>query len=168
MFHKARMKDLRAPQARIHVTEEIIKAAEKKSSSHCMTAVAIQHNVPGAIRISVDTQTIRWSDPEKGVRYAYLTPRRVQLEIIRFDSGVLPEPFSFTLQGAHVYRMANSTTTLPKRAELQMTSSNSKGIPTLAGGKPPPRQRNRKTKDAPITKWSGQRREFGLRGLRVD
>ena len=69
----------------IPVTQEHIDASMARSSSHCMTALAIQKAIPDARHICVDLQTIRWT--RKGLRYVFLTPHVAQDKIIAFDQG---------------------------------------------------------------------------------
>jgi hypothetical protein len=53
----------------------------------------------------VDIATIRWSDPSKGLRYIYMTPRVAQEALVHFDQGEVPEPFILKIAGAQVTRM---------------------------------------------------------------
>lgn len=85
------------PQLRVTVSQRVIDGACRADSSHCMIADAVRECYPWARNITVDVQTIRLSDPENGVRYAYLTPRQAQLALLDFDAGVKTEPFAFTL-----------------------------------------------------------------------
>jgi hypothetical protein len=52
----------------ISVMEKHLDEAMRRNSSHCATAETIREQVPEARFISVDLQTIRWSDPKKGLR----------------------------------------------------------------------------------------------------
>ena len=96
----------RAPQLRVVVTAEIIAKSQQRDSSHCMLAEAVKEaaraagfhpKFPG-----VDLQTIRFTDPDNGYRYTYLTPRRCQVALIDFDQGRETEPFVFQLRGGQV------------------------------------------------------------------
>ena len=165
----------RSPRLKIEVTEEIINAAVPRDSSHCMIAEAVSATFPDARRVSVDLQTIRFSDPRRGLRYTYLTPRIAQLALIQFDQGTLSEPFAFQLRGAQVTAMARprgsgltekeldqrkaaSATRREnlKRTRLVQRESEAAGaVPDRVGGKPPP------------TTSLARRRSFGLRSLNV-
>jgi hypothetical protein len=92
----------RARELSVRVDVETIDDAIPRDSSHCMIAEAVRSAFPAAKAISVDLQTIRFSDPDRGLRYTYLTPRVAQLALINFDMGVKPEPFSFRLRGGGV------------------------------------------------------------------
>jgi hypothetical protein len=46
-----------------------------------MIAEAIKQAVPRATNVSVDLSTVRWTDPEKKLRYTYLTPRAAQIAL---------------------------------------------------------------------------------------
>jgi hypothetical protein len=72
---------------KIEVTEADIDAAIPKDSGHCAIADAIARQVSGATRVTVDLQTIRWTDSDKGERYTYLTPRAAQVLLLDFDQG---------------------------------------------------------------------------------
>lgn len=98
----------RVPRSRrvdVEVTPEVIKTAVEGDSGHCMIADAVKAAVPNARNISVDLQTIRFSDPVKRMRYVYLTPRMAQLALVDFDGGEKPEPFTFRLDRAHIVAM---------------------------------------------------------------
>jgi hypothetical protein len=84
----------------VKITEELIAQAEEKNSKHCMIADAIRAAIPHAKAVSVDLATIRFTDPEKGQRYLYLTPPSVQAALINFDQGVHTKPFEFRLHKA--------------------------------------------------------------------
>ena len=100
-----------APRVRLEVTQEIIDTSCRADSSHCMVADAVRQAAPWARNITVDIQTIRFSDPERDVRYVYLTPRIAQLALLDFDAGIPSEPFSVVLQRsqAHVSWMRRGT-----------------------------------------------------------
>lgn len=98
-----------APRVTVDVDVATIEASVPRDSSHCMIAEAVKASLPGMTHISVDLQTIRFSDPAKRLRYVYLTPRAAQLALIRFDSGTRPEPFSMRLQGGQVTAMSKSS-----------------------------------------------------------
>lgn len=65
--------------------------------------------MPTARRIATDLQTIRFTLPETGYRYIYLTPRVGQEGLIKFDQGIPPEPFKFQLRNAVQITYANKT-----------------------------------------------------------
>lgn len=92
----------RSPRVTIDVTTDLIEGSKERDSSHCMIAEAVKAAVPGASFVSVDLQTIRFSDPKKRLRYTYLTPRSAQIALIEFDQGMAPEPFSFQLRHGQV------------------------------------------------------------------
>ncbi|HEV2225042.1 MAG TPA: hypothetical protein VGR84_18770 [Candidatus Acidoferrales bacterium] len=153
----------RAPVLRLEISDEIFNAAKKADSAHCMIAEAVRTAYPEAGSISVDLQTIRFSDPNKRLRYIYLTPRLAQIGIVQFDQGYEIEPFSFRLAGGHVISMftrrrKTSGQMTPGLAKAQLTKQGlrqgyNKGVPERVGGKSPP-----------TTPFS-RRRAFGLRAL---
>jgi hypothetical protein len=162
-----------APRPIIKVTKDILARAEQRNSGHCAIADAIKAACPWAIFISVDLQTIRFSDPERGLRYVYLTPRNAQQFIVNYDHGTHTSPFQFKLpRGAQVTKMANKPGTHPKVAKSKIVKYRSgvpsgKHFPTAtaqllnAGDKVP---RIVGGREPPSPKYS-QRREYGLRGL---
>jgi hypothetical protein len=78
----------REGKATISVLQKHIDDAMEKHSSHCATAEAIREQVPEARFISVDLQTIRWTDSRKKLRYVFLTPHAIQGGVIvPFDQG---------------------------------------------------------------------------------
>jgi hypothetical protein len=97
-----------SPHLTIEVGREEIEYSVRRDSSHCMIAETIKRKMPTARGVAVDLGTIRWTDPEKRLRYIYLTPRSAQIALIEFDRGILPEPFRFTLRtAAQIIRPAN-------------------------------------------------------------
>jgi hypothetical protein len=160
----------RGPRVKIIVDTDLIEISKERDSSHCMIAEAIRDVLPHVKSISVDLQTIRFSDPAKGLRYTYLTPRIAQLALINFDQGITPESFEFTLAGSQVtamsFRVSSGIAPRPSearnaalkkgRAVLRQTiASPERGtnIQRRVGGKAPP------------TTGFAKRRTFGLRAL---
>lgn len=95
----------KSPIVQVEVTNPLIERAVIGDSGHCMIAEALRDARPDAASISVDLQTIRFSLPERRLRYTYLTPRIAQLALVRFDQGASVKPFSFVLKSGHVTRM---------------------------------------------------------------
>ncbi len=152
----------RAPQAEIKITEAAICEGTEHSSSHCMIAEAIRASVPHAKYISVDLQTIRFSNMEKGERYTYLTPRAAQIALVDFDQGTIPKPFNVMLRNGQITATGNAynvTRRAKTKEKIRAVMRSPKGgsgqrqsIPERVGGKPPPLA-------------AGRRRAFGLRAL---
>jgi hypothetical protein len=90
---------------KIAVKRNNIASAILKDSHHCMIADAIQEQVPWAKFVSVDTQSIRMSNAEEGRRYIFLTPPLAQQAIIKFDQGVMVQPFQIELRNPQVRHM---------------------------------------------------------------
>ena len=78
------------------VTEKDIDQALVKNSSRCVVATAIARSIPGANRIQVDVQSIRFS--LEGERHVYLTPYAVAGYVVAFDAGDDIHPFRFQLR----------------------------------------------------------------------
>jgi len=162
----------RSPKHQVPVVQEAIDRAIPKDSSGCVAAEAIKLFLPGMRRVAVDIQTISFTDPERGLRYHYLTPRKVADMIVDFDQGTLPESgWSFRLQNGQVTtagtrgakakkertpaQQAATERMRAKLAQQKLVARVGNGnVPEVVGGKAPPQVRGR----------FGKRREFGLRG----
>lgn len=129
------MKKSSSPRLRVELTSEGIEAAKQRDSSHCMIAEAVKAAFPGAAYVSVDLQTIRFSDPEKHLRYTYLTPRSAQIALVNFDQGREPEPFAFRLSGGQVTRSGQSAGLSNRRPNSPLTKTEAdKAAKLLADG----------------------------------
>jgi hypothetical protein len=80
---------------RISVTDQDIIRATRENSMRCVVARAIARTIPHAHSITVDIQTIRWTD-ENG-RQIFLTPDSAASYVIAFDAGETIHPFSINL-----------------------------------------------------------------------
>jgi hypothetical protein len=158
-----------APRVPVTVDPEIAKEAIARDSAHCMWADAVKKAVPNARHVTVDLQTIRFTDPEKRLRYTYLTPRSAQLSLIKFDLGEhIEQPITVLLRRGQVTRAEGYSKTPPKKGVLPMPhgmelvkrdASNEERRMDVVGGTTPP--------TGPLANMSyrGKRRAFGLRGL---
>jgi hypothetical protein len=161
----------RAPRFKVSITEELIAEAVKINSGHCMIADAIKVAMPKAKNISVDIQTIRFTDSERGLRYTYLTPLVAQRLILTFDDGLMPAAFTFHLretdawvalanlrtdQRVKVNKKRNGDPAFRSEVRAKMKKSqlvaDDDHAPRRIGGKPLPK----------LPELS-QRREFGMR-----
>lgn len=164
----------KSPHLKVVITREIIESAKTRDSSHCMVAEAVKSAFPSASYVSVDLQTIRMSDPSKGLRYTYLTPRVAQIGLIKFDQGDNGiEPFEFLLRRGQVTRSGKTKPgiglseqqLLQRKTAAESAQKKRNGrtiltnrgdgnsVPDRIGGKPPP------------TTPFARRRAFGLRAL---
>lgn len=154
------------PRVTVVVTPEIINTSTRAHSSHCMIADAIKMAVPNATRVAVDISTCRFTDPTKGLRYVYLTPRVAQEALVDFDEGSAVTPFSVTLKNAHVTKAAQKAERTAARARKKSAglreniskavlvgSKKSDLVPRQVGGRRAPQLHIR--------------REFGLRAFRA-
>jgi hypothetical protein len=168
----------------LQVTQEQIKRATPKNSSHCMIAESLKQTFEWARKVTVDLQTIRFTDSRNHLRYEYLTPRPAQEALVDFDWGTTVEPFSITLRTPRITQASipKKTKMSPERLEAvrknlrkaqlaRKTKSEQKtGVASgVIGGKPSPigplatgagagKQANKRAS-------YGVRREFGIRGL---
>lgn len=168
----------KGPQVHVQLTAEIIADGTQRDSMHCMIAEAIKKEYPNAKQVSVDLATIRFTDPKRGLRFTYLTPRIAQAHLVKFDQGKEVEPIEFKLRGAQVTRSGKQTPVraLTPEQQQQRTEAGKKlnealgktrlrnpqsdrGVPDRVGGKTPPLQAGKD--DVPFSR----RRAFGLRGL---
>lgn len=127
----------RSPHLRVQVTAEDIQTGVQSASGYCMVAEAIKREVPWARRVSVDLQTIRVSDPEKGIRMAFLTPLGVQRALIKYDQGVVPDPFRFHAAHAHVTRI---TTRPSVKAAAEERAAAGRALPNERAAERPTRK----------------------------
>lgn len=163
----------KSPTLTLEITNELIGDAVQRDSSHCLWAEAVKAAFPDARHVSVDLQTIRFSDPKKELRYTYLTPRVAQVALVQFDQGILPDPHSVQIRRGQVTRMSSrvaskkeltpaqktqrakaSAASKVSRERLAKSTLRKDGTAVLerTGGKTPPLA-------------AGKRRAFGLRGL---
>lgn len=94
------VKSIHSPRPRVEITQEIIDQAIQKDSGHCVIADAISAQVPHASNVSVDLQSVRWTDRAKGVRYVWLTPPSAQQLLLAFDYGLPIQPQEIRFGGA--------------------------------------------------------------------
>lgn len=104
------LRTLKTPRIRVKVTQEILKTACRQNSGHCAVSDAVKLAAPWATHIASDLQSIRMTDPRKGLRYTYLTPRTAQQALIGFDQGKKLPTFEFSLRGGHVATSFKRTT----------------------------------------------------------
>jgi hypothetical protein len=179
----------RAPTLVVAVSQGQIDTAVQGDSGHCMIAEAVKLSVKSAGKpitegtVSVDLQTIRYTDPERGLRYTYLTPRIAQVALVNFDQARKVEPFSFRMAGAQVtaagwkrkkqspgakaaslknLEKANKVREGLERPTLRgndMADNNGK-VPERVGGRTPPKAA---LAHPPVP--FARRRAFGLRAL---
>ena len=100
----AKQKTPRGLVLKIDVTPDIVQRSTTADSRKCMIAEAVKFSFPSARSVSVDLQTIRFTDPSTHLRYIYLTPRVAQHQLLNFDQGFPITPFAATLKGAHVIK----------------------------------------------------------------
>lgn len=142
---------LPSPRFTINVSDDDINRAVPRSSRHCMVEFAIEHDVPSALRVIVDIQTIRWTDRATGLRYTFLTPAKLLAIMLAWDEGHKPRPFSFRLRGAQITtsrterlkkdgkRIQKRIHKLgPRRPMITKGDAKKRMRPTIVGGTPPP------------------------------
>lgn len=163
---RRRIVDYGGPRVKVIVTQEIIDNACRRDSSHCMIADAIKAAVPSSHFRSVDVATIRFTDPEKRMRFIWLTPRIAQEKLVQFDQGKKVQPFSFWLRSAaQVIDIGRVKVVEPRSAIAdRQRVVNPKGVaagnvPTRVEGRPPP--------SGALSNNRGRIRTFGLRALKA-
>lgn len=95
---------------RISVSEKNIHDGKQKNSNACMIADAIKDRYPAAQFISVDLQSIRFTDTKRRKRLVYLTPPIAQLALVKFDLGAKVAPFDFRVDSPVKIKAMNSKT----------------------------------------------------------
>jgi hypothetical protein len=122
----------------VQVAQEHIDLATPADSSHCMIADALRAALPDAKKISVDLQTIRFTDPSKAQRFTYLTPTIAQDYLVAFDQGLPLEPFEFVLHAPVQVGYAGTRQRGESRAFEGMKDTKGTSIPVKVGGEPMP------------------------------
>lgn len=125
----------------LDVTEQIIDNATQRDSAHCVIADAIRATIPEATRISVDLQTIRFTDTTNSRRYIWLTPPAAQMAILGFDQGIRPKAGRIRLgQPIQTVRAGHTHLHDPKVADVTVRTETTTRSPeahiTIEGGKP--------------------------------
>lgn len=127
----------------IDVTEAIIAQATKENSTHCMIADAIKVALPSVRNVSVDLQTIRFSDRDRGERYIYFTPGLAQRQLLRFDQGVVVDPWTLRLPTSPAQivpilarRASPNRIKRPSERETKTVKDNNRQ-PVVSGGRAP-------------------------------
>lgn len=97
--HKGFLYELSELPDRISVSAELINAARDGigTRSHCPVAVALAFALPNARYISVDRDTIRFTDMPTHNRFVFATPKSVQRLIDDFDLGKEHKSVNFRL-----------------------------------------------------------------------
>lgn len=154
----------------VTITPEIIEQSTQRNSGHCMIAEAIRAAVPGLQAISVDLQTIRFTDRELRTRLVYLTPRQAQRALIHFDQGEPVEPFTIKLRNPHYVPITQRAKKRDPDSKPGPTTPESGRKPATVsgggkGGGRPRRQGGAAPPTAALVHRSGQRREYGLKTL---
>jgi hypothetical protein len=143
----------KAPRFSVELTDDLIYECEQRDSSHCMIADAIKRARPEATYVAVDLQTIRFTEGER--RYTYLTPRRAQVAIVKFDQGIPCKPFTLQLRNGQS-TLSGRRKSEPAKLVPPKSKKNVEGmVPDKLGGKTPPQD----------VRSIGNRRAFGLRAL---
>ena len=158
----------------VNVSKAVIDESLERDSSHCMIAEAIRRTFPKVRRVSVDLQTIRFSDYAARKRYVYLTPRAAQMALVQFDQGSKPMPFAFRLSQPTIVEMTERTPEIKareqkynkehpresvnrakpkKKGKLVRRRKDRTDVERIEGGKTPP------------TIPGGARRAFGMRAF---
>jgi hypothetical protein len=163
------------PQGQFHnlsvtVTPDIIETSIERDSGHCVIADSIRHSIPGVNRVTVDLQTIRFTDPVSSKRYIYLTPPMAQVVLLAFDQGVRPQPQRIRL-GKPIQivkagprepgsRAKGGVTVTAETMHKGQEPSDHKVV--VHGGVPP---KTGALASGPVGPRKGRRRVFGLRTL---
>jgi hypothetical protein len=150
--------DQRAPRFVVKISKQYIDAAKPGDASHCMIAEGLKAEYPDARWVLVDLQSIRFTDRQKGFRYVYMTPRQVQRNLLNFDHGSKPAPFSFLLTGGRVKTISKKPAKVAS-PKLRKAATKASKI----------QEARIKPKSAPLPDRpnvaSSHKRQFGVRAL---
>ena len=139
---------------RISVSEKNIANGKQKNSNSCMIADAIKERYPASQFISVDLQSIRFTDPKRRKRYIYLTPPIAQLALVKFDLGAKVTPFDFRVDSPAKTLPMNTRIPARTPARLKIERKASRNRRKRLSGRGPKRVRLHQ-----------REREFGLKLL---
>lgn len=166
-----------ATQHRIEVTQDDIDKSKRGDGSLCIVATALARQIPDAVRVLVDTQTIRFTHAETGERVQYLTPYIVQQYVIAFDAGDRATPFAFKLNSTERVRIQRKKPkpTPPKKHAPKRARPRGGDVPTEPAyddptptPKPTPPALNEKPRKAAPYAFRRKRRDYGMRALRIN
>lgn len=90
-----------AGHRKIRISKSDIANAIPRDSKHCMIADSIQRAYPWATHISVDRQSIRFSNPKTGKRFVYLTSPFASEQLVKFDQGEPIKPFDVSMTSGY-------------------------------------------------------------------
>ncbi len=130
----------------IPVSSKTIENAVKADSHKCMIADAIKARIPTAQFITVDLQSIRFTDQKTRVRYKYFTPLTGQQALVNFDQGKNVKPFALTMKDGIQEHVPTETKKRSKRKNHSL-----------------PRKQRKPTR--PYKSRAKKERKFGLRNL---
>lgn len=145
----------------LDVTAEIITNAVQRDSSHCAIADALKAAVPTARSVAVDLQTIRFTDPDSGRRYIYLTPEWAQNFLLDFDQGKDLDPTSRRLGAPAQITRSESKRVRPQHHKARDLPDSGKQVvadgnhSVVLGGRPPA--------TGVLSNSRGRRRSYGIR-----
>lgn len=135
----------------LDVTQEDIDNAMHRESNRCAIADCITRTIPGASRVLVDLQTIRFT--VDGERRTYFTPRPAAQYLVLFDAGRTTGPKRFVLDKPIQIRKAGvGASTKTERITTSEDTRRGDNHVTKIGGSPMPRPQGR-----------AARRHFGRR-----
>ena len=101
--HQYKLRGAKSPTFSVEVTADMIADAIRRDSAHCMVADALRvaADPERYFNIEVDLYVASVTDRIRNLRFHYHLPRNVQLALIDFDRGIVPEPFRVVLRGAN-------------------------------------------------------------------
>lgn len=127
------IKDVRG-RVHIPIEADLIATGTQRHSAYCVIAEAIRRALPHVTAVSVDLQTIRWSDKTKGLRYIWLTPVNGQQFIVDYDQGHRERLNPLTLILRHV-QILKMRTDAERRKNRGVGSGNGEGSKKRPGPK---------------------------------
>lgn len=147
---------------KIRVLQEHIDAATPKDSACCMIALAIREQLK-ATRVSVDLRLIRYTLPDKELRYEAHTPDHAADYLLAFDYGdaAYLKPFEFRLT-PHQSHEAKRKDNRKDRTRVTTPRKGKRSV--VKGGRA---RRTGALASGPAVRL-GRRREFGRRAIAAD
>jgi len=123
--------EIKIPHPKIQILEEDINKACRRDHRNCMLVLAIKRQLPNVEKVTVDLMTIRFSDPEKGLRFVYHTPQSGKEALAHFDQGDIVKPFGMRLGSGHATSLKKGGQRIHK---FGLPSMEIKNRPTSTGG----------------------------------
>jgi hypothetical protein len=90
------------PRLKFTVTQQFIDKGIAANSGYCMIAESLKAAYPQFTNVAVDMRLIRATDPQKELRYIWVTPELAGAALVLWDQGTMPPEFEVVLNNPWV------------------------------------------------------------------